>query len=292
MNRVTFYPGCSLESTAGEYRQSIVETFRLLDIELVELEDWNCCGATSAHSLDGELALGLPARNLALASTTTDLMVVPCAACYSRQKTAEVRLAENPALKPELEGKLGRRFERPVSVKNILDYFLDHLELISSRVRRSLSELRVVCYYGCLLTRPPKITGEKSYEDPRGMDEIVSALGATALSWSYKTECCGGSHSIARADLVHALVSRIFAMAREADAQAIITACPLCQMNLDTRQKGAQRLSGETYDIPAIYITELMSLALGSAKSAAFFRKHFISPAKVLDRALSGVTDF
>ncbi|UCF98826.1 MAG: CoB--CoM heterodisulfide reductase iron-sulfur subunit B family protein [Spirochaetaceae bacterium] len=285
MTRVTYYPGCSLESTAREYQQSLLETFRLLDVELVELEDWNCCGATSAHSLDDGLARGLPARNLALASATTDLMVVPCAACYSRQKTAEVLLSENPALKTELEGTLRRSFERPVSVKNILDYFLDHMELIRSRVQRPLSELRVVCYYGCLLTRPPKITGEKSYEDPQGMDEIVRALGATALPWSYKTECCGGSHSIARADLVYVLVSKIFAMAREAEAQAIITACPLCQMNLDTRQRGAQRLSGEKYDIPSIYITELMSMAFGSAKTGAFFKKHFISPAKILDRS-------
>jgi len=285
MTRVTYYPGCSLESTAREYRQSMVETFRLLDIELIELEDWNCCGATSAHSLDGELALGLPARNLALASATTDLLVVPCAACYSRQKTAEVLLTENPELKLEVEQNLGRSFEHPVSVKNILDFFLGHLELIQSRVQRPLSELKVVCYYGCLLTRPPKITGEASYEDPQGMDEIVRALGAIPIPWSYKTECCGGSHSIARADLVHALVSKILAMAREADAQAIVTACPLCQMNLDTRQRGAERVSGEEFNIPAIYITELMSLALGSPKTGEFFKGHFVSPGKILDRS-------
>jgi heterodisulfide reductase subunit B len=263
----------------------MAETFRLLDIELIELEDWNCCGATSAHSLDSELALALPARNLALASATTDLMVVPCAACYNRQKTAEVLLSENPELKLEVEQNLGRSFEHPVSVKNILDFFLGHLELIQSRVQRALSELKVVCYYGCLLTRPPKITGATSYEDPQGMDEIVRALGATALPWSYKTECCGGSHSIARADLVHVLVSKIFAMAREAGAQAIVTACPLCQMNLDTRRRGAERVSGEKFDIPAIYITELMSWALGSPVTGEFFNGHFVSPGKILNKS-------
>lgn len=280
MNAVTYYPGCSLESTAQEYQQSMIETFHLLDMEPVELADWNCCGATSAHSIDEDLALKLPARNLAIASETTDRLIVPCAACYSRQKKAATTLEEDPALKNRIEKILDRSFQKAVAVENILDFLHKSVDLIRARVTRPLSGLRVVCYYGCLLTRPPKITGDGNYEDPQTMDDIVAALGATPIQWSFKTECCGASHSIARGDLVRTLVSKIVSMAREADAQVIITACPLCQMNLDIRQDAAEGEKPET--IPAVYITELISAALGSSKVDKFFKGHFISPAQIL----------
>ncbi len=281
MTKVTFYPGCSLDSTARDYRESMEEAFSLLGFELAELEDWNCCGATSAHSVDEELATLLPARNLAIASASTDLMVVPCAACYSRQKRAEVELAADADLKARVEETLGRQFVGEVSAINILDFLARDLDIIKNRIKSTLTDLKVVCYYGCLLTRPPKVTGEPSYEDPQSMDDIVRALGATPLQWSYKTECCGASHSIARGDLVHHLVARIFTMAREAGAQAVVTACPLCQMNLDARQKGSEAVAMEEFGIPVLYITELISAALGSTKIGKFLKGHFVGSADV-----------
>jgi len=277
--KVTYYPGCSLESTSKEYDDSIREVFRLLEIDLEELEDWSCCGATSAHSLDSTLAIGLAARNIALASNADGVMLVPCAACYNRQKAAEVALNNDPMLKAEIEKKLEIPFRREVEIQNLLQFFADKLDLIRSKAGGSLSAKRVACYYGCLLTRPPKVIGEPNFEDPQSMDEIVKALGMTPVSWSYKTECCGAAFSIFRKDIVVRLISKIFEAATEAGAESIITACPLCQANLDTRQREAAEFSGKQWEIPIIFISELMAEAFGSENTQKLYRKHFVSPA-------------
>ncbi len=282
--RVTYYPGCSLESTAEEYKVSLLEAFRSMGIDLVELDDWNCCGATSAHSLDFRLGISLPARNLLLASETTDLMLTPCAACYNRQKTAATLLSENSQLKEQIERGLNRRFRQTVRVQNILEFLSERIELLKAKVKRPLSHLKAVCYYGCLLTRPPQITNEPNYEDPQSMDIIVRALGAHPIDWSFKTECCGGSLSIARKDIVIRLVSKIFRMARETEADAIITACPLCQMNLDTRQREAEALTGEKYRIPILFLSELMAAAFGYERMRDLERRHLVDPAGVLGK--------
>ena len=281
MTRVTYYPGCSLDSSAWEYRDSMEEAFRHLDYDLVELEDWNCCGATSAHSLDEDLALSLPARNLQIASKSTDRMIVPCAACYSRQKKAQVVLAADPAVKTKFEDMIGDEFERDVSVVNIIDFLSNDIDRIKDYVERPLSNFKVACYYGCLLTRPPKITGDPSHENPEGMDNIVAAIGAEPVEWSYKTECCGASHSIARVDLVHVLISKIFTAAIEAGADAIVTACPMCQTNLDARQKGSEIETGRKFGIPVLYITEILSAALGSNKIGRYLNGHFVGSSQV-----------
>ena len=282
MKTITYYPGCSLDSSAWEYRESMEETFELLDYDLSELEDWNCCGATSAHGADAELALALPARNLALASASTDRLIVPCAACYSRQKAAEVEFAAHPETKSRMELKLGRSFDREVTVVNIVDFLSGELGRIRERLVRPLAGLKIACYYGCLLTRPPKTTGDPSYEDPQGMEMIVSSIGANPVDWSYKTECCGASHTIARADLVQQLVSKILAMALEAGAEAIVTACPMCQANLDGRQRGAEAFSKQKFNLPVLYITEAVSAALGSQRSSRFLKGHFVRSEMVM----------
>jgi heterodisulfide reductase subunit B len=275
---VTYYPGCSLKSTAREYDESIREVFRILEIDLVELEDWNCCGATSAHSLDSRLALGLAARNLSLVSATTDFLLVPCAACYSRQKATEVALAKDSELRGEMEDALGVTLQRNVGVRNLLQFFSEKLEHIASKVTKVPSIERVACYYGCLLTRPPKITGEPNFEDPQSMEEIVKTLGLTPVRWSHKTECCGAALSITRKDIVVRLIGRILRAAAEAGAQAIVTACPLCQSNLDTRQKEAAVREDTRWGIPIVFITELMAEAFGSERAGAIYKKHIMSP--------------
>ena len=287
--KITFYPGCSLESTAEEYKNSLIEALRFLNIDLVELEDWNCCGATSAHNIDSRLGINLPARNLFQASKTTDLLLTPCAACYNRQKVAEIRLSEDFEFKDEMETFLGRRYERNVKVQNILEFLNDRIDLIKTKVKKPLTHLKVVCYYGCLLTRPPKITGETYFENPQTMDSIATALGAEAIDWSYKTECCGGSLSIARTDIVVRLVSKIMRMAREAGADAIVTACPLCQMNLDSRQREAETMTGEKIQIPILFISELLAAACGYQKLKIFWRKHMVNPQPVLQENRQGM---
>ena len=277
--RVTYYPGCSLESTAKEYDDSIREVLELLEIEVSELRDWNCCGATSAHSLSPHLAIGLAARNLVLASENDDPMLVPCAACYNRQKAAQAALNSDPALRKELEQTLEMPYQREVQIQNLLQFFDDKHELIRARAKVTLGVDRVACYYGCLLTRPPKIIGEQNFENPQTMDDIVTSLGATPVDWSYKTECCGASFSISRKDIVVKLISKIIAAAAEAGAEAIVTACPLCQSNLDTRQNAAAEYAEQAWDMPIYFISELMAEAFGSQSMPRLYKKHFVKPA-------------
>lgn len=282
--KVSYFPGCSLESTAAEFDDSIKEVFKLLNIELAEIEDWNCCGATSAHALNNKLALSLPARNLIIASQDSDRVFVPCAACYSRMKHSEQKLTEDADFQKEIENNVGMEYKNHVEVMNFLDYFADKLDLIKASVKKPLTGLKVVCYYGCLLTRPPKITGQGDFEDPQSMDNIVRAVGADAIQWSFKTDCCGNSLSITKTEIVVNLISRLYKMAKECGADAIITACPLCMTNLDTRQSEAAKLCGEEFNIPIIYISELIAAAFGSDRMNDFWKKHFINPTGLFEK--------
>jgi len=235
--------------------------FRELGIELRELAGWTCCGASAAHSLDQALAVALAARNLELAEKEGDDLVAPCAACYHRLRIAEKESSSR------------------VSVLHALDVVSDPetLESLTKLVRRPLSGLKVVCYYGCLLVRPPEITGREDYEDPLSMDLVMSAAGADVRPWSFKTDCCGAGLAAARPDIVRRLSGRLVEMAREAGADCIVTACPLCQTNLDTRQEGT--------GLPVLYFTQLLACALGLEGTNAWWPRHMVDPAPVLAKA-------
>jgi heterodisulfide reductase subunit B len=249
-----------------------------LGIELDELDDWNCCGASSAHSIDERLSIALPARNLAIAEKEAKDLIVPCAACYQRLKVAEKELSENPALLPEIS------YQGKVKVKHLLDFLTEekNLKEIKEKLRVPLSVLKPACYYGCLTVRPPKVTGAKEYEDPQNMDELMTILGAEVPFWSYKTDCCGGSLVLTRPDIVKRLVAHLFEMAQEAGANCIVTGCPLCQTNLDTRQEEINQESGTNYYLPIFYFTELIGLAAGYRDTQKWFKRHLVDPNKLL----------
>lgn len=273
---VSYYPGCSLEGTAREYDESVRAVCQALDIELAELEDWTCCGASSAHSIDDYLSLALPARNLAMAARKGLDLVVPCAACYQRFKAAQKRLVEGAAA-PEIPSD-------KVKVKHLLDLLCEEpiREKIEARLAKPLAGLKAVSYYGCLTVRPPKVTGAADYEDPKCMDELLAWLGAQSRPWSYKTDCCGGSLALARTDVVRRLTHRLLQMAREAGAECLVTACPMCQANLDTRQQEVAAEFNEDYHLPIFYFTELMGLAFGHPDVARWWKGHFVDPTELL----------
>ena len=206
MLSVSYYPGCSLMSSAREFDDSVRAIAASLEMELTELKDWNCCGATAAHSLDEHLALSLPARNLALAEAAGKDVVVPCASCFNRLKTAE------KALLSEAGAHLGVGFAGKVRIRDVAEFMSQPavLEKLAAKVVKPLKGLKGVCYYGCLVSRPPKVTGPENCENPQSMDRIAAALGMEVYPWSYKTACCGGSHAIARPDIVHTLTQRLF----------------------------------------------------------------------------------
>ena len=275
---VSYYPGCSLHGMAAEYDESIRSVCRTLDVALAELADWNCCGASSAHFLDDDLAVGLAARNMLIAEREGRELLIPCAACFQRLKHADKQLRKDP----------GRWTAEPYQGKASLlhvNEFFDRPELIRAvrqKVKRPLVGLVGVAYYGCLSQRPPKVTDSRQPENPTSMDDLLQAIGMEVRPWSWKTDCCGGSLAVARTDLVRKLSGDLFDAAVEAGAQCVVTDCPLCQSNLDTRQAEIEAERSKRYGLPVFYVTELMALALGDDGADRWWKKHFVDPRPLL----------
>ncbi|PIX22913.1 MAG: disulfide reductase, partial [Deltaproteobacteria bacterium CG_4_8_14_3_um_filter_43_13] len=199
--RVSYYPGCSLESTARDYDESLRAVFDVLGIELRELEDWNCCGASSAHITDDFLSMALPMRNLEIAEKENNDLLIPCMACFNRLKSAE------KAAIGEIKTDVKTSYKGKIKIKHILDFLSEdgNLALIERFVKKPLTGLKIVSYYGCLYARPPEITDVTDYEDPRSMDKLINILGAESRPWSFKTDCCGGNLALTRIDIVKRL---------------------------------------------------------------------------------------
>ena len=274
--KVSFFPGCSLEGTAREYGESIDAVSRFLGIKLEELPGWTCCGASAAHCINEFLSVSLPARNLLLAEKLKYDLVTPCAACFSRLKAAEKALAK--------EADASTPFKGEINVLHLLEFFSrkDLMEIIKDQIKRHLSNLRVVSYYGCLIVRPPQVTDARNWEDPQALDTLIALMGGEAIFWPFKTECCGGSLVLTNLDIIRRLTGRILDMALEVEADCIVTACPLCQANLDTRQEEIGRAKGINYNLPVFYFTELLGLAFGLKGTQKWFRRHLVDPRPLL----------
>jgi heterodisulfide reductase subunit B len=272
--KIGYYPGCSLESTAREYDLSLRAVAAQVGLELLELPDWNCCGASSAHAVDPLLAVALPARNLMIAEAMELDVTAPCAACFLRLMEAKKRMDEDVFLRKEIEEILGRQYRGFAKVYHPLTIFSRAAikKKIKGAIVNKLKGLKVVCYYGCYLVRPPETTHLDDSENPTVMDDLIGMTGAQVLDWSWKVDCCGGAHALLRPELVERLVGEIVEGARKAGAHGIVTACPLCQSNLETRQRGPNVL-------PVFYFTELLGLAMGLDKEAeGWWRRHLIQP--------------
>jgi heterodisulfide reductase subunit B2 len=258
-----FYPGCSLEGTARDFHLSTLAVAKALGLDLPEIPGWICCGSTAAHQTDPLLALALPAKNLAAAGGRT--VAVCCAACYSRLKTANHEIAKDPEVRRKVAQVVGSDYDGRTPVLHLLEILARDVgpKKIAERVTRPLKGMRVVSYYGCLLSRPPEVTNFDDAENPTLMDGLMDALGATPVDWPHKTECCGASYSITDTSIVLTLTREILSMAKLAGADAIVTACPLCQLNLDMRQKDIEAKYGESYNLPVFYFSQLMGLAMG-----------------------------
>jgi heterodisulfide reductase subunit B len=262
MTELSYFPGCSLHGTSKEFDESIRGVLECLGIKVNELEDWTCCGATSAHCLDERLAVELPARNLAIAEKSSHDLLVPCASCYSRFKGAEYEVKENGH-------KVSFPYKGNVPIRFALDYLCEKpvVEEVKKKMVKSLSGIKAVCYYGCLPVRPPKLTGIKDYENPMHMDRLVKQLGIEPIQWSYKADCCGASLMVTRPDIFKNLIGKILTM---------------CQMNLDTCQEVVEKDFGKKLNLPVLYYSELMGLAMGHKDTGKWFKRHFIDPVPML----------
>ena len=268
---VAYYPGCSLNSTAKEFDRSTRAVCEALGIALMEPKGWACCGGSVAHRADPDQADSLPLENLSLIDQSGfSEVTMPCAGCFSRHKFAQSHDGEATA--------------NAVEVNSLMDTILTHAgtEGLADAAQRPLAGLRVVCYYGCVLTRPPEVTGAERPEDPVEMDQLMEALGAEVRDWSYKTSCCGAVHSLIRKDIVLKLSGDLIEHAREAGADVIAVACPLCHANLDARQTQMELED----PMPVLYFTQLMAVAMGLPKAASL-NKNLIDPRpKLREKAL------
>lgn len=277
--KLAYYPGCSSEGSAIEYDLSTKKTALLLDTELEELEDWNCCGATSAHNTNKLLSLALPARNLAIAEQNgMDLILAPCAACYNRLHSTELIARKDETVREQIKEVIDMDFSAQTSTISVLEWLDSKVgaDKIKARVKKPLQGMKAACYYGCLLVRPVEHTGFDDPEDPQSMDRIVRALGAETVDWPFKVECCGAALATSRPDIGAKMIYNIISNARDAGAECLVTACPLCMLNLDMRQAGAEKAAGEKLGMPIYYVTELVALAGGASPTEVGIDKHFV----------------
>ncbi len=282
--RYAYYPGCSAESTARDMNQSTLAVARALGIELQEPKGWTCCGATAGHQTDHLLAVSLPAANLAKVQDMKLDMMVNCAACFNRMKVANHEISTQPAVRQEVREALGLDYDGSVKVRHLIEILLEDVSVarIAKTLKRSLNGLRVACYYGCLLVRPPGILRFDNPENPTSLDRLVTAMGGQSLDWPSKVECCGGGLSVSRTDVVLQLTESILDMAVQAGAQCIAVSCPMCQVNLDLRQQDINKQLGKQYQVPVLYITQLLGLCLGFDPAQLGFEKLTVPALNVL----------
>ena len=282
--KYAYYPGCSAESTARDLHESSLAVARALGLELDEIKGWSCCGATAAHQTDRMLAASLPAANLLLVRDMGLDMVVNCAACYNRTKTANYEISSSPTIRQQVSEALGRDYDGSVKVRHFVEVLLEDVGIARLRksFKRSLNALKVACYYGCYLVRPHEVTQFDNPENPVFLDRLVTAMGGESVDWPSKVECCGGGLNLTRTDVVIKLSSPIIEMALASGADCIAVACPMCQTSLDLRQEEIERQSGRHFGIPILYITQLLGICLGIQEKELGLGRLMVTPSKVL----------
>jgi heterodisulfide reductase subunit B len=261
-----------------------------LGIKLIEPAGWTCCGSTPAHQTDRILALSLAASNLLRVKDMGLDMVVNCAACFSRMKAANHEISADPEMRRKVADVLGRDYDGSTKVRHFIEILLDDAgaDLIRKSATHILGGLKVAPYYGCLLVRPPDVTGFDDPENPTSMDRIVRILGGESIDWPHRTECCGAGLTLTRTDIVVDLSDKILSMAKDAGAQCVVVACPMCQMNLDMRQLDIEKSTGRRHGMPVLYISQLIGLCLGIKPGKLGLRKLMISPSAVVEAVCAG----
>jgi heterodisulfide reductase subunit B2 len=280
---IGYFPGCSLHGTAIEYDESLKAVASVFDIQFKEVEDWNCCGATAAHSLNHILSIALPARILALAEAQgfTEI-VVPCAACYSRLISARHDFLSDSKIRKAIPEIIEMPFEGKVEILSVIDFLDKHIiPNIKDKIKQPFQK-KAACYYGCLLVRPQKLTHIEDYENPMMMEEMIKKIGGTPIDWAFKVECCGAGLSVSKTGVVARLSGKIVEDAIDRGAETIVVACPMCQSNLDMRRPEIDAYLKRDTKVPVIFITQAIGIALGLSEKALGLQRHMISAASMM----------
>ncbi len=274
-----YYPGCSMHSSGREYLESFKAISRYFGVELEEAKDWTCCAPTAIHGISRLLSVSIPASNLAeIEKEGHDRVMVPCAACYSRFKHASYEVAENKEMAEKVNDCIDYEFKNSVKILHPLDIYNEiKLDLVITE----LSKVNVVSYYGCLLTRPPKVKQFDDCENPQTMDNILRKIGLNVIDWSFKTDCCGATFNLTNKDVYMRLSGKILEEAKNAGADIIAVACPLCQVNLD-----AYQFEKKEPNIPVVYFSQLIGLAYGIDTKELGLHRQFISCEEVIEECL------
>ena len=286
MPKIAYYPGCSGQSTSLEYDLSTRAVCRALDLELVELDDWSCCGSTPAHTVNHVLSAALSARNLALAEQQNlDMVTTPCPSCLSNLRTAAHKM-EDAAFREKANALLDTPCTKNIEAQSVLQVISEQVgaDSIRAKVVKPLSGLKLASYYGCIMNRPPELMQFDSHENPMAMDTLMTALGAEVLPFPLKVECCGASYGVPRVDIVTKLSGKLLDAGRDLGVDALVTACPLCQMNLDMRQGQINLALKENFRIPVFYYTQLLGYALGIDDKELGFNKLCVNPKPVFNK--------
>jgi len=277
---IAYFPGCTLHASSKLYDVQSNLVLNKLGVQLKELDDWNCCGATSASKTDDFLAIAMPARNLGIADHMgLSQLVIPCSACYSRMLVAQNRLELDESLKSEINGELKKKLTGKTKIVSIIDLLVSLIGTAEWKdtTHKYLRTLKPACYYGCMQTRfPIDIDVPDNVENPQGMETILRALGAKPIDWSYKTDCCGASASVNDPDLALGLMAKIMKDAIDRGAACFVTSCPMCQLNLDAYQKQVREAHNIAKSMPVYLITELVGLAMGMKPEALQIDRHFV----------------
>ena len=281
----TYYPGCSLHSSAPAYEHSTQAVMKALGAKLHELEDWNCCGATAYMSIKELTAFTISARNLALAEKAGRDVVAPCSGCFVGLTKANKYINEFPDVREKVNLALkeaGLSYDGNIKVRHLLDIFINDVgvEKIKSLVKKPLTGLKVACYYGCQLVRPK--TGLDDAEEPKHLEELIAALGATPTYYPMKANCCGGSIMGTEESVGKRLSKNILDCAVKYGAECMVCPCPLCQMNLDAYQGKINRIYKKNFNLPILYFTQLVGLALGLDPKSLGFGTELVSADKIL----------
>ena len=293
---IAYYPGCSSHGTSEEYDRSTRAVCRALDITLQEIPDWSCCGSTPGHAIDHRLSAALSGRNLALAGNNgADFVVTPCPSCLSNLRTARYRMANADFMEKVrglMDETLPQTAEELPDAFSVLQLLVQQVGLnaIKGKIVRPLKGLKLAAYYGCLMSRPAEIMQFEDPEHPMALENILTALGAEVIDFPVKTECCGASMGIPHREITSRLCGRILQTAKNYGVDALVVACPLCQMNLDLRQKQAEAAANTVFNMPVIYFTQLMGLAFGLPDSSLGLDKLCVSPAPVLAKLAANAT--
>lgn len=278
MTDIGYYPGCALQGSSNDYEASVRASLNAFNVNLNEIDDWICCGASAAHSLNHKLSVALPARNLALSEKHGfDKLLAPCPMCSMELIKANRALAASPDLCKEMSDIVEQKVTGRTRILNLIQLFQEiGIPALKAAVKKPLDGVTAACYYGCLLTRPADILAFDDCEHPASMETILAALGAKTVAWNFQTECCGAGMTMANEDTVLNLSHKILSNAAAHGANCIVVACPMCHVNLDMKQEAIDRCHGVHHDMEVFYLSDLVGLALGIDRTTLGIDRHFV----------------